>query len=254
MSVTSWDEYAPFYDWENARTFGRRDVAFWRTLAERNRPPLLELGCGTGRVLTPLARRGLRAVGLDRSPAMMAQAVVRGRRLAARTRPAFVLGDVCALPFPNASFGVVIAAYGLLQSLLSDRDLDAALAGAARVLKPDGVMGIDLVPDLPAWKEYRDRECFKGRSRRGGRVTLIESVRQQPSRGLTIFEETFLERRGKTTTRHAFTLTFRTVSVAAITRRLERHGLRVEATYGDYRGGPITPDADAWVIVARKKS
>ena len=252
--MTPWDDYAPFYDWENARTFGRRDVAFWRQFAKRGRPPLLELGCGTGRVLTPLARAGVRAVGLDRSAAMMAEAVVRARRLSRKARPAFVQSDVRTLPFAEASFGVVIAAYGLVQSLLSDRDLDAALAEAARVLKPRGVIGIDLVPDLPAWTEYRNRECFKGRSRRGGHVTLLESVRQQPARGLTIFEETFIERRGRTSTRHAFTLTFRTVSVATLTRRLERHGFRVEATYGDYRGGPMTPDADAWVIVAAKRS
>ena len=28
-----WDDYAPFYDWENAQTLGRRDVPFWRNLA-----------------------------------------------------------------------------------------------------------------------------------------------------------------------------------------------------------------------------
>ena len=51
-----WDTYAPFYDWENKRTLGRRDVAFWvKTLAE-TRGPVLELGCGTGRLLAPIAR------------------------------------------------------------------------------------------------------------------------------------------------------------------------------------------------------
>ena len=79
--MTSWDDYAPFYDWENARTMGRRDVAFWRGLAARERPPVLELGCGTGRVLMPLARAGVRAVGVDLSAAMMAQAVTRAARI-----------------------------------------------------------------------------------------------------------------------------------------------------------------------------
>ena len=54
-----WDEYAAFYDWENARTLGRRDVAFWRSLALRSKGPVLELGCGTGRVSLPLARAGV---------------------------------------------------------------------------------------------------------------------------------------------------------------------------------------------------
>lgn len=42
-----WDEYAPFYDWENARTFGRRDVPFWQRLAASRGGPVLELGAGT---------------------------------------------------------------------------------------------------------------------------------------------------------------------------------------------------------------
>jgi hypothetical protein len=41
---TGWDESAPFYDWENARTIGRRDVAYRRALARRHRGRLIERG------------------------------------------------------------------------------------------------------------------------------------------------------------------------------------------------------------------
>src|SRR5690242_18022858 len=58
----SWDDYARFYDWENARTMGRRDVRFWQRLARETRGPVLELGCGTGRLLAPMARAGARVV------------------------------------------------------------------------------------------------------------------------------------------------------------------------------------------------
>ena len=33
--TSGWDDYAPYYDWENAQTLGRKDVAFWRGVAER---------------------------------------------------------------------------------------------------------------------------------------------------------------------------------------------------------------------------
>ena len=69
-----WDEYAAFYDWENARTVGRRDVTFWRGLAARAKGRVLELGCGTGRVLVPVARDGRRIVGIDRSTPMLDRA------------------------------------------------------------------------------------------------------------------------------------------------------------------------------------
>src|SRR3954470_8087291 len=69
-----WDQYAPFYDWENARTLGRRDVPFWRRVAREARGPVLELGCGTGRVSLPLTRAGVTLVGVDRSERMLARA------------------------------------------------------------------------------------------------------------------------------------------------------------------------------------
>jgi trans-aconitate 2-methyltransferase len=69
-----WDAYAPFYDWENARTVARRDVPFWRGLAAAQPGPVLELGCGTGRIALPVAQAGVTLVGVDRSPAMLAEA------------------------------------------------------------------------------------------------------------------------------------------------------------------------------------
>src|SRR4051812_42265646 len=130
-----WDEYAPFYDWENARTLGRRDVAFWRTLALQSGGPVLELGCGTGRISIPLARAGVSLVGIDRSEAMLARArqrVKRGR-MAAHAR--LLRGDIRALPFRPATFPLVMAPYGVLQSLLRERDLAATLQAVACVLK-----------------------------------------------------------------------------------------------------------------------
>ena len=62
-----WDDYAPFYDWENARTLGRRDVAFWQRVAQEAAGTVLELGCGTGRVTKPLVKAGVQLVGVDRS-------------------------------------------------------------------------------------------------------------------------------------------------------------------------------------------
>src|SRR2546422_10042026 len=82
-----WDQYAPFYDWENARTLGRRDVPFWRRLAADANGPVLELGCGTGRVTRPLARAGIDIVGVDRSDAMLARAARRAKAPRPTRRP-----------------------------------------------------------------------------------------------------------------------------------------------------------------------
>ena len=247
-----WNDYAPFYDWENARTMARRDVRFWQDLARREGGPVLELGSGTGRLTIPVARTGVRIVGVDRSDAMLAFARRRARRLAAALRPRLALGDIRALPFPPGAFNAVLAPYGMLQSLTTDADLAATLAEARRVLAPGGVIGIDLVPDLPAWEEYDRRVRFRGRSRDGARVTLVESVRQDRRRRLTVFDQEYLERRGRRTTSRRFSLTFRTLPLAEMVSRVEAAGFRPTAVLGDYRGKAWDIRADVWLVLAAK--
>jgi SAM-dependent methyltransferase len=256
-----WDEYAPFYDWENAQTLGRRDVPFWRRIASSARGPVLELGCGTGRVSLPLAGDGVDLVGIDRSAPMLDRArgrIARGiRNTTSRIAnpesriPAFVRGDIRALPFRARSFAMVLAPYGVLQSLIRPRDLTATLASAARVIEPGGILGVDLVPDVPKWREYRNRVQLQGKAG-SAHLTLVESVSQDRRRRLTTFAQVYVERRGDQRREHRFELVFRTLSVPAMTRQLERAGFQVEAVLGDYRGRPWDERADVWIILARK--
>jgi SAM-dependent methyltransferase len=257
-----WDEYAPFYDWENARTLGRRDVPFWRNVALNVGGPVLELGCGTGRISIPLGRAGVPLYGVDRSEPMLARARQRVRRAGLGHLVRLVRGDIRSLPFADApsrrakrqgGMGMVLAPYGMLQSLLRERDLAETLAAVHRVLRPGGTLGVELVADLPAWEEYKKRVSLKGWRRRGGaHVTLTETVRQDRKKGLTIFDQEFAERRGTRITRRQFSLTFRTLSVPQIVRRLEKAGFTITALLGDYKGREWDPRAEVWVILARK--
>jgi ubiquinone/menaquinone biosynthesis C-methylase UbiE len=249
-----WDEYAPFYDWENARTVARRDVGFWQRLASAQAGSVLELGCGTGRLAVPVARTGVPLVGIDRSAPMLARARARLKRAGLADRTLLVRGDIRDLPFRSRrGFQLVMAPYGMLQSLTRESDLRATLASVRRVLRPGGLLGIDLVPDLPRWSEYHRRASLSGTQGRRTRLTLIESVRQDPRRGLTHFEQEYVERRGSTRRVHKFALTFRTLSVPQMARRVERAGFRIDAVLGDYQGGPWDDRADVWIILARKK-
>jgi SAM-dependent methyltransferase len=250
-----WDEYADFYDWENARTLGRRDVGFWERLARRTGGPVLELGCGTGRITLPVARTGVRIVGIDRSREMLVRARQRLRRARRPLPVQLVQGDIRELPFAAAhAFALVIAPYGVLQSLLREADLRATLQAVAAITRPGARFCIDLVPDVAHWAEYRDRRTLHGlRGPSGSAITLVESVRQDPRRRLTTFDQAFSERRpGRPPRTTRFSLTFRTLSTRQIVRRLERAGFAVEAVLGDYDGGPWDRRADVWLVVARR--
>jgi hypothetical protein len=121
------------------------------------------------------------------------------------------------------------------------------------VLRKGGLFGIDLVPDLARWEEYGPEVRMRGRTRQVALVELIEPVRQDRRRGLTIFDEEFVERRGRTVGRHRFTLTFRTLPLAVMLRRLTRARFRVDACLGDYQGRAWDPRADTWVVLASRR-
>jgi SAM-dependent methyltransferase len=219
---------------------------------------VLELGSGTGRISVPLSRAGITLFGIDRSEPMLARAMRRIRALRkrrarrGRSTPILVRGDIRQLPFGDGFFDLVVAPYGVLQSLVRERDLAATLDSSYRVLSGGGLLGIDLVPDVPNWREYRNRVQLRGRTQGGGRLTLVESVRQDRRRRLTIFEQRYLERRGRESREHRFELVFRTLPVRDMIRRLERTGFAVEAVLGDYRGRPWDTRAEVWIILARR--
>jgi SAM-dependent methyltransferase len=229
-----WDSYAAFYDWENAQTVRRRDVAFWQRLAGAADGDVLELGCGTGRVSLPVAKSGIALTGIDRSAPMLARARRRVLRGGLQARVRLVRGDIRFLPFRPHRFSLV-------------------MASVARVLVKDGRLGIDLVPDLPVWSEYEKKKTLDGRMGRDTRVSLVESVRQDRAKKLTIFDQRYTTIRGRERRLHRFSLTFRTLTVPQMARRLERAGFTVDAVLGDYRGGPWDARADVWVLLARKR-
>jgi ubiquinone/menaquinone biosynthesis C-methylase UbiE len=248
-----WDDYAAYYDWENAQTVGRRDIAFWQRMAAPVEGPVLELGCGTGRVALPLARHGSIVVGIDRSASMLARGRMKVRRARVGSRVKLIRGDIRHLPFPDKSFELVMAPYGILQSLLDEKLLAATLQDVRRVLTRDGTFGIELVADLPAWEEYSKRVTFRStRGPHGKPIRLIESVAQDRRRHITRFEQEFVEGSGRRVTRKKFNIAFRTLSVPQMIQRLEKAGLEVSALLGDYQGGPWDLRADVWIILARR--
>jgi ubiquinone/menaquinone biosynthesis C-methylase UbiE len=255
-----WDDYADYYDWENAQTVGRRDIAFWSAFAQGAparragaRGPILELGCGTGRVAIPVAKTGARVIGIDRSESMLSRGRARVRKARVGARVKLIRGDIRYLPFPDQSFPLVMAPYGILQSLLDEKVLTATLKEVQRVLTKKGTFGLELVADLPAWEEYSKKTSMRGKRGPNGKpIALIESVKQDRKNHITRFEQEFVEGRGKSATRTKFTLAFRTVSVPQMVQRLEKAGLKVSAVLGDYQGGPWDLRAEVWIILARR--
>jgi demethylmenaquinone methyltransferase / 2-methoxy-6-polyprenyl-1,4-benzoquinol methylase len=117
------------------RRWKRRLVALAGPLGGRR---VLDLACGTGDIACLAARAGARVTGLDITPRMIELARAKAPAGGAQPgfgRAAFVVGDMGALPFPDASFDIVTTGYGLRNV----PDLAGAVGEIARVLRPHGV-------------------------------------------------------------------------------------------------------------------
>lgn len=92
---------------------------------------VLEVGCGTGLILQRLACLARTARGVDLSEGMLAKARARGLDV--------VQGDATRLPFPDASFDVVVS----FKVLAHVQDIRAAMAEMARVVRPGGYVAVE---------------------------------------------------------------------------------------------------------------
>jgi SAM-dependent methyltransferase len=121
------------------------DVAFYLDLAAKAGPRVLELGCGTGRLMVPLAEAGFRVTGLDRSPGMLAQAATKLSRLdpTIQTATRLVEGDLASFAL-ETTFDSILLPARVFAFLLTVDDQRACLGRVLEHLRPGGLVAIDL--------------------------------------------------------------------------------------------------------------
>ena len=125
---------ASYYDIHHSRH--PEDVDFWRQLAERQGGPILELGCGTGRVLLPLAGAGHSIFGLDRNYAMLAR-LKDNLTPEPASRILIMQADLTSFQLAK-QFALIFLACNTF-SALPDRDRMRCLENAAMHLAPAGL-------------------------------------------------------------------------------------------------------------------
>lgn len=147
---------AEFYDYVVPYR-DRQDVAFFVEMARRSEGPVLELGCGTGRVLIPTARAGVEIVGLDLSPSMLSVCREKLSRepQAVQSRVQLVQGDMQQFDL-GREFGLVTIPFRPFQHLITVEDQLSCLDSIHRHLADGGRLILDLFnPSLPRLVEER---------------------------------------------------------------------------------------------------
>jgi len=130
----------------------RPDVGFFVDAARNAGSPVLEVGCGTGRVLIPTARAGIDIVGLDLSPSMLTEC---RRRLqdepaGVRARVELIQADMRRFDLGRV-FPLATIPFRPFQHLVTVEDQLSCLGSISRHLTPEGTLILDLFnPSLDA--------------------------------------------------------------------------------------------------------
>jgi ubiquinone/menaquinone biosynthesis C-methylase UbiE len=249
------DRFAPFYDLE----YGDYDLdlpfleqAAWEA-AEPDRPArVLELACGSGRVLLALAAAGHACTGVDASPAMLDLA--RQHSAAQDVHIHLVQARMEALPPDLGPFDLALCVLNSFAYLPTQADQIAALTGVRRLLIPDGRLILDLSPvdpdgPFPANGELIHQATWERPG--GGRVLKFvsgqwDAASQQQEVYWIYDEETPDGHLRRTTIPQIIRYTYRWEAQLL----LERAGFRLAAAYGDYDTSPYAADSPRLILAA----
>lgn len=259
----SYDEVADIgelYDHVGIYT-SRADVHLYLALARESGGPVLEAGCGTGRILAPIARAGISIVGLDRSRGMLQRCLEKIAQEPPEVRDRIELRHADMRTFDlGRQFPLVIAPFRGFQHLIGADEQRAFLATARRHLAPKGQLVFDVFnPDparlaAPSTEESEDTpwtELRGGRSfRRTARVVAIDQVAQVSSVELTYYVRDASGREDRRV--QAFPM--RWFFPDEVQSLVERAGLSVRQMYGDLQRSPVAPGSPDIIVVAERPS
>lgn len=235
------------------------DVPFYRELAQTEGGRVLEVACGSGRVLVPLVASGCDVVGIDISRHMLAIARAKLDSNHKPGRGRLVEADMRDFALDETGFDLAIVAVKSFAYLTTREDQLRALHRIAAHLRPGGVLTIDLMHPRLEWLAAPDGSMKDDLLHRvaSGNYTLsrVESVlktdlAQQVRVIRSIYER--IDDSGAVIEKRFVEWPYRWTHRFEAEHLLERAGFEIEAVYGGYRREPFTSTSGAMVFVARK--
>lgn len=250
-AVTYSDSYARLvarhYDPINAVLRGAsQDVAFYRALALECGGPVLELGCGTGRILLPIAQAGIACVGVDASQDMLD--VLRAKQPPANLE--LVHARMEALDLGARRFPLITIPFRAFSHLLEVESQLAALARVRAHLTPGGRLALDVFDprlDRIALAEEPEELAASANTPRG-RVARYDTVRRDAARQLLTLRVRFVADAAEDCGEGELQL--RWFHRYELEHLLARAGFAIEALYGGFDRRAWAPGGET-IVVAR---
>ncbi|OYD17453.1 hypothetical protein CH333_00930 [candidate division WOR-3 bacterium JGI_Cruoil_03_44_89] len=250
------ERIANFYDLTNAWLTG--DIPFYIEYAKKTRGPALELGCGTGRVLIPIAEAGIEIWGLDISKPMLEIAKRKAEKLTPPIRKNIKLirGDMKEFELKK-KFSYIFIAFRSFQSLLTKEDQNSCLGCVSSHLDKDGIFILDLfVPkhDLLA-KERLSMYPEKNYNKKGNIVITQRAEVEYDLVSQNLKENKFYEWTDENGHFHREIWTFELSYLFRyeVELLLKKHGFEIGNVFGTFDKKPYNYYSGEQIFVARKR-
>ncbi|MGQ9706197.1 MAG: class I SAM-dependent methyltransferase [bacterium] len=255
MEGNVFDIIAEIYDISNPL---REDISFWLKMAEEFGDPILELGCGTGRILIPIAEAGYKVLGLDISKKMLNILMGKIDTLNDKVKERITIRRADFRDFKiEEKFSMAFFAYSTLYSATTQEEQITTIRCINSHLKKGGVfITASFNPDI---KRISENHKF----------LMLDFTYQDPTGELLLtrmsqteyfpFNQTLksnqiydIKEKGKPTERYAIELNLRYIFPPEMRHMLYYCGFEIIDEYGDYNLAPLKENSPQMIFVAKK--
>jgi SAM-dependent methyltransferase len=253
--IEAMDRAARFFDADYAGHL--HDLPVIQAFAQRTGGPLLELGCGTGRLLIPLAQAGYAVTGVDLSPEMLRIAHAKAESTGVAERVTLVQGDYidAALAGPYRLAFIVMNTF---LHLPAQADQLRALRHWREHIVPGGLLLIDVFhPDVHQLAGLDGRlEWDKTWTDPQSGATVMKWVTRtvdlaEQTLHVTLIYDEIADDGGLHRTQVPFDTRYLWRFEAELL--LDKAGFALEALYGDWDMGPFESASDRMILIARRR-
>jgi SAM-dependent methyltransferase len=244
------------------RTYKRRldDVRYYVDLAEQSGGPVLEYGCGNGRIALPIARAGLSLTGVDLSAPMLADLRDRLTREPAEVRRRVTVkqGDMRAVTL-RRRFPLVLCTFNAFLHLYTRRDVERFLARVRSHLAPGGEFVFDINIPEPQELARDPARAYKtppfvypgAAGERGVHVRYSERFDYDRVRQVLFVAMEFAPEDGADP--WMTPLAHRQFYPAELEALLHYNGFEILTQHGDFDASPVDPDSATLITRCRPR-